>query len=60
MIAITAKLETGLRRPMIHDLEPEEFDEARLAQRRWPSWVLEIEKRQALGAFLSRPVILTT
>jgi hypothetical protein len=55
MIAITAKLETGLRRPTIHDLELEEFDEARHAQRRLPSWVLEIEKWQALGAFLSRP-----
>ncbi|KAH8648336.1 heterokaryon incompatibility, partial [Tricladium varicosporioides] len=55
MIAITAKLETGLRRPMIHNLELEEFDEARHAERRLPSWILGIEKWQALGAFLSKP-----
>jgi hypothetical protein len=54
MIAITAKLETGLRRPKRDDLELEEFNEVTHAQRKLPSWILEIEKWQALGAFLSR------
>lgn len=54
-IAMAARLETGLRQPRLDGIEGEELNEARHANRGFPSWTTELEKWQALGAFLCRP-----